>query len=142
MTDREKLIEMIENAEYLCDSRECGEDGCEYSNYPNCWAQFIANHLIANGVTFATDNNVGGKWIPVTERLPQEDEPTGALCETVQVLLSDGTVTVGWCNREVKRWYFLPFDATRFTENVFGETPVVAWQPLSTPPADMRKGEK
>ena len=27
----------------------------------------------ANGVTFATDNNVGDKWIPVTERLPEED---------------------------------------------------------------------
>ena len=30
----------------------------------------IADHLIANGVTFATDNNVGSKWIPVSERLP------------------------------------------------------------------------
>lgn len=31
----------------------------------------IADHLIANGVTFAdvSDNNVG-KWIPVSERLP------------------------------------------------------------------------
>jgi hypothetical protein len=28
----------------------------------------FADHLIANGVTFATDN----KWIPVTERLPEE----------------------------------------------------------------------
>lgn len=28
---------------------------------------------VDNGVTFATDNHVGGKWIPVTERLPEED---------------------------------------------------------------------
>lgn len=48
--------------------------------------QNIADHLIANGVTFATDNNVGdkltptakdtnvpSKWIPVTERLPDRD---------------------------------------------------------------------
>lgn len=34
----------------------------------------LATHLIANGVTFATDNNVGSKWIPVTERLPEEHE--------------------------------------------------------------------
>ena len=33
---------------------------------------FCADHLIANGVTFATDNNVGSKWIPVTERLPEK----------------------------------------------------------------------
>ena len=31
----------------------------------------VADHLIANGVTFATDNNVGSNWIPVTERLPE-----------------------------------------------------------------------
>ena len=34
----------------------------------------IADHLIANGVTLATDKNVTdknvGKWIPVSERLP------------------------------------------------------------------------
>ena len=31
----------------------------------------VADYLIENGVTFATDNNVGCKWIPVTERLPE-----------------------------------------------------------------------
>lgn len=46
----------------------------------------IADYLIANGVTFATDNHVGGKWIPVTERLPELGE-NGLMyfkdCETV-----------------------------------------------------------
>lgn len=32
-----------------------------------------ADHLLANGVTFATDNNDGCRWIPVTERLPEKD---------------------------------------------------------------------
>lgn len=32
----------------------------------------LADHLISNGVTLATDNNVGCKWIPVTEQLPEE----------------------------------------------------------------------
>ena len=38
---------------------------------------FCADHLIANGViiskmeTVETDNNVGHKWIPVTERVPE-----------------------------------------------------------------------
>ena len=30
-----------------------------------------ANFLIANGVTIATDNNVGDKWISVKDRLPE-----------------------------------------------------------------------
>lgn len=55
-SDREKLIALIQAA----------VNGC--STY---WAGLIADHLIANGVTFATDNHVGGKWIPVTERLPE-----------------------------------------------------------------------
>lgn len=33
--------------------------------------EWIARELIANGVTFATDNNVGHKWISVKERLPE-----------------------------------------------------------------------
>ena len=66
MTDREKLIALLEDAEYQCDNRDCEEDaeGCEYLGYHNCWAQFIADHLIANGV-------VVQRWIPVTERLPE-----------------------------------------------------------------------
>ena len=33
----------------------------------------VADHLIANGVTLAPDNNVGDKWISVKERLPDAD---------------------------------------------------------------------
>ena len=60
---REKLIELLETVvspkELLCD----GEVLVSTSR--------VADHLIAHGVTFATDNNVGSKWIPVTERLPE-----------------------------------------------------------------------
>ena len=42
----------------------------------------IADHFIANGVTFATDNNVGGKWIPVTERLPKSGKHVLVACVT------------------------------------------------------------
>ena len=31
----------------------------------------VAERLLADGVSFAPDNNVGCKWIPVTERLPE-----------------------------------------------------------------------
>lgn len=49
MTDREKLIALIQAA----------VNGC--SSY---WAGLIADHLLANGV-------VVREWIPVTERLPE-----------------------------------------------------------------------
>ena len=41
----------------------------------------IADHLIANGVTFATDNNVGDKWISVKDRLPNTAERV-LVCKT------------------------------------------------------------
>lgn len=50
---REKLIEVIEQVYF-------------------CSIEMLADHLIANGVTFATDNNVGGKWIPVSEPPPKK----------------------------------------------------------------------
>jgi len=34
--------------------------------------EVVADYLIANGVTFATDNNDDCKWIPVSERLPED----------------------------------------------------------------------
>lgn len=40
-----------------------------------CFAGRMADVLIAHGVTFADvpDNNVGDKWIPVRERLPEKE---------------------------------------------------------------------
>ena len=90
----------------------------------------IADHLIANGVTMQ-------EWISVKEQLPQENEPEGALCEDVQVLLNNGKVSVGWCNRRTKLWYHMDYGEDYFTSNDYDHTPVVAWMPLSEPP----KGE-
>ena len=90
----------------------------------------IADHLIANGVTVQ-------EWISVKEQLPQENEPEGALCEDVQVLLNNGKVSVGWCNRRTKLWYHMDYGEDYFTSNDYDHTPVVAWMPLSEPP----KGE-
>ena len=90
----------------------------------------IADHLIAHGVTVQ-------EWISVKEQLPQENEPEGALCEDVQVLLNNGKVSVGWCNRRTKLWYHMDYGEDYFTSNDYDHTPVVAWMPLSEPP----KGE-
>lgn len=80
------------------------------------------------------------RWIPVTERLPQEDMPLGVDHETVQVLLDDGTVTVGYCNRGLKVWVYLPVPVTNFVVgSTFSKSPVKAWKPLSKPPMEDAK---
>lgn len=89
--------------------------------------ELMADALIAHGATVQ-------EWISVKEHLPQDDLPFGALCEIVQVLLDDGTVTVGWCNRGLKCWYYMPIQATNFVGHDYDNTPVIAWQPLSQPP--------
>ena len=115
MDVREKLVELCEDLETLpcCDTYE-GQ----------------AEYLISNGVTVQ-------EWISVKEQLPQENEPEGALCEDVQVLLNNGKVSVGWCNRRTKLWYHMDYGEDYFTSNDYDHTPVVAWMPLSEPP----KGE-
>lgn len=112
----EKLVELIRRAITIWDKGDV--------------SVAIAEHLIANGVTVQ-------EWISVNEHLPQDDLPFGALCEIVQVLLDDGTVTVGWCNKGLKCWYYMPIQATNFVGHDYNKTPVVAWKPLSQPP----KGE-
>ena len=72
MTDLEKMIGLLmQKSDELC-------DGCRCRPLSEaCIA--IANHLIANGVTFAnrleekqaTCNCKTSDWIPVTERLPE-----------------------------------------------------------------------
>ena len=77
------------------------------------------------------------EWISVKEHLPQENEPVGTLCETVQVLLNNGKVSVGWCNRRTKLWWHMEYDEDYFISKDYDQTPVIAWQPLAQPP----KGE-
>ena len=115
MDVREKLVEIIQNS----------VGGCARH-----WAEVIADGLIANGVT------VQG-WISVKERIPQENEPEGKVCEQVQVLLINGAVSTGWCNRLTKMWWHLGYGETKFVGYEYDNTPVIAWQPLAQPP----KGE-
>jgi hypothetical protein len=63
---REKLIELLREVQY---------QGNAVHGYHDKYIQNseLADHLIANGVTLAKDINVPIKWIPVTERLPEQD---------------------------------------------------------------------
>ena len=76
---KEELIRLIYGTS--CESEFEGQPGsCPYRRYGTCGiigkidfcaATHLADHLIANGVTVQ-------RWIPVTERLPEEYE--SALC--------------------------------------------------------------
>lgn len=58
MTGREKLIEIL-----------------KVPIYPNLDAdpaEVVADYLLDNGVTFATDINIGSTWISVEDGLPEE----------------------------------------------------------------------
>ena len=90
----------------------------------------VADYLLDSGVTVQ-------EWISVKERLPQENEPEDTLCENVQVLLNNGKVSVGWCNRRTKLWWHMEYDEDYFISKDYDHTPVIAWQPLAQPP----KGE-
>ena len=131
MTDREKLIALLVEAESLCAAIDCyvGEI-CEYGGEIDGCAAFRADHLLANGVTFATDNNVGGKWIPVTERLPG----------TEKVLITNGDIVMRGYRRPDGVWKY-GVETHEVWENM-SLRPVTHWMPLPELPADMRKESK
>lgn len=114
MTDREKLINLMGGH-------------CDYAGHIDCkedCAACLADHLLANGVTFATDTNVGSKWISVEDRLPE----TGVLVLVIvsgkpapNITLEDAyelaeydpegwilEMWPEWMNAEVSYWMPLP----------------------------------
>lgn len=98
---REKLIELMD--EYL---------------YPSS-VEGMADHLIANGVTIQ-------KWIPVTERLPEEWKDVLVLlrfgcCETAVYLGVPGKWRVTWYR------------------DMIGVDSVTHWMPLPEPPNGERR---
>lgn len=68
MTDKEKLIDLINEIQDSGIVTVCSENSTGVYRPPN---EFLANHLLANGVTFATDTNDGSKWISVEDDKPK-----------------------------------------------------------------------
>lgn len=104
---REKLIELLKD--YFYDEYDFVD---------------IADHLIADGVTVQ-------KWIPVTERLPEEKE-------LVLILCKNGAMFVGYCGMQYvdmeRRWRIkTALNSTKLLN--LGR--VTHWMPLPQPP----KGE-
>ena len=89
---------------------------------PNkCTFEQLADFLIAHGVTFATDNNVGDKWISVKDRLPEKN--------------GWYLVMIKWAD-EATTLYF--FDNSWYDEEdeVYS---VTHWMPLPMPPKEEKK---
>lgn len=114
----EKLVELIENANYQCDNRDCEEDaeGCAYHCYANCWAQFIADHLIANGVTVLPLKVGDVVYFPV------EDYHDSAIIDGINITAQGISFT--WVQYEVgvditECWDDGEFDADEIGKTVF-----------------------
>lgn len=65
MSVKEQLLNLVGQVQ------DCGCDVTDVVKMNYVENDVLVDHLIANGVTL-TDNNVGCKWIPVTE----QEEPT------------------------------------------------------------------
>ena len=124
--DREKLIELVKHARMDADLC-CGEHLC--SNCPNgkyCIDGFAADFLIAHGVTFATDTNVGDKWRPASEP-PEEPMEYIVMIKGVAnstTLLFDGRL---WFEEDPEGW------------RTYYE--VTHWMPLPEPPEEGKPGQ-
>ena len=124
---REKLVELIGNEEFMCHNRECEE--CAYTSTFDCLAQCITDTLIDNGVTIQ-------RWIPVTERLPEDDLPKDSKVKRIKVQVAYRT-NGNWIVRTQVRakgyWYGEPdrWDWIKMSD------PITHWMPLPEPP----KGE-
>ena len=112
MTDRERLLEILNVPIYPHENVDPVEA--------------VADYLLDNGVTFATDTNDGCKWIPTAERLP---DTFGTFIIAVRIstrerLYSDSAD-------------FDPF-AKKWTPSLFWGKglEVTHWMPLPTPPKE------
>ena len=113
MSDRERLLEILNKPIFpheMVDPLEA-----------------VADYLLDNGVTFQ-------KWIPVTERLPEDDLPKDSKRKSIKVLVayktSKGVPIVRTQVRETDPWYNSKgWDWTK-------SEPITHWMPLPEPPKE------
>ena len=102
MIDEKKLIEEIDN---------------NVVGLTNIQIMQIAD-IIEEQPKIATDTNVGCKWIPCSERLPEDGRE-------VFITLFGELREIGWYDWNDKTWYTEEFDCDEGT--------VLAWMPLPEP---------
>ena len=104
---RDKLIELIQNA----------VGGCARH-----WAELIADALIANGVTLQ-------QWIPVSERLPEEQA-------TVFVLCKNGAVFSGYRFNDYENAVRWRIHTALSSTKLLNKGRVTHWMLLPEPPKE------
>lgn len=130
MTDREKLAKLVcESINHVC------------ANYCNLTSEIkcaectcIADHLLANGVTFAADTNDGGKWISAEDWLP-ENLPENKGKKIINCIVAHPRGGTGklesqfrqrkWDRRRAE-WYW----------SKIGSSTVTHWMPTPEPPKE------
>lgn len=114
MTDREKLIELL-------------ADGCvayfSSTNTEKRYYEFAAEYLLANGVTVR-------KWIPVTERLPEDEKPVLAYYG----YNNDGDY--GLAMMFIGTLSYFCFEANPHWQHASTGLVVTHWMPLPEPPKE------
>lgn len=113
MTDREKLIELIEESDRRCCGAIC--EVCSYAKEGEvCQSAILADHLIANGVTVQ-------KWIPASE----PPEVRGEYIVYTPTAWNDRTVLI-WDEQD---WCFMDGAIAR-------EGFVTHWMPMPQKPKE------
>jgi hypothetical protein len=110
---------MIDNIKMILATQEALREAGLWVNTATATA--IAKALMEKGVSVATDNNVGSKWIPVSEQLPEQ-------YESVIVWTSDREI--GEAEYDGKQFYWTS------DENYTNAT---HWMPLPEPPKEERQ---
>lgn len=100
------------------------------TDYLDCMDIRKATRMAINALGNAPDINVGNEWIPVSEKLPEEDKKA-EYYDSVIVTLDNGRVAEG-CYRNMDReWWVDAPDGEHFSEDMTGH--VLAWMPLPEP---------
>lgn len=124
----EKILEEIENLNYYPDGMGCGiEDRGITDRYEACeygWNEAIEAVIEAiNNIEEAESSCGNGGWIPVDERLPEEDERYKGR-KVIDVLVTTAKGKVTKVQRQSHKGYW-------WWGRIYGEP--TAWQPLPEP---------
>lgn len=120
------ICQATQKTNYMCDFN-CGKKGqCAY-------CLVMAEQMIANGVTVQ-------QWIPVTERMPEDDLPSNTHRSQIRCLVATDKGTVKRCVRqryEKKidgKWQLSGWE---WNKDTFAKP--THWMPLPEPPKEVPK---
>lgn len=118
---REKLIEILKQAE---DATPCALDpsiDCKGKRCVDCVREASADRLIANGVVIS-DSETATRWIPVTEQTPKES--------------GEYIVKIAYASAATALWYN-PVEDVWFSDDYRDRYPVTHWMTMP----ELPKGE-